>query len=74
MTRSRLKTAVTLFLFSVTVGAWSTALSAQGVEVAVSVDFGPISRPPLETTVTLAEKSTVFDALRLAFPVATSGR
>jgi hypothetical protein len=74
MLRARLRTTLMLLLLSVAVTALSTVASAQSVEVAVSVDFGPIARPPLEKTVTLAEKSTVFDALRLAFPVETSGR
>jgi hypothetical protein len=44
------------------------------IEVAVAVDFGPAGRPPLEKTVAVRETGTVFDALRSAFSVATSGR
>jgi hypothetical protein len=44
------------------------------VEVTVAVDFGPAARPPLERTIAVAPGSTVFDALRAAFGVATSGR
>lgn len=46
----------------------------KNTEVTVSVDFGPTNRPQLQKTVTVPEKSTVFDALRSAFPVVTSGR
>jgi hypothetical protein len=44
------------------------------IEVTVAVDFGPADPPPLEKKVSLPEPSTVFDALRGAFAVATSGR
>jgi hypothetical protein len=44
------------------------------IDVTVAVDFGPAERPPLEKKVSLPEPSTVFDALRGAFSVATSGR
>ncbi|HEX9444151.1 MAG TPA: hypothetical protein VGA73_08515 [Candidatus Binatia bacterium] len=55
---------------------WSAGClsSDQNTEVTVAVDFGPTGRPRLEKTVVVPEKSTVFDALRSAFPVATSGR
>jgi hypothetical protein len=43
-------------------------------EVSVAVDFGPAQRPEVATTVLVPEGSTVFDALRAAFAVATSGR
>ena len=44
------------------------------IEASVAVDFGPAARPGLEKKVTLPETSTVFEALRQAFPVVTSGR
>ncbi|HEY1371136.1 MAG TPA: hypothetical protein VGH50_01600 [Candidatus Binatia bacterium] len=42
--------------------------------VTVAVDFGPAGRPPLEKRVAVSERGTVFDALRGAFYIATSGR
>lgn len=48
--------------------------SGADVEVSVAVDFGPAARPPVETTLKLPERSTVFEALRAAFQVSTSGR
>lgn len=47
---------------------------AKTVEVSVAVDFGPAGRPEAEKTVAVPERSTVFEALRAAFPVVTSGR
>jgi hypothetical protein len=44
------------------------------VETAVTVDFGPADRAALKKTVAVPERSTVFEALRTAFPVVTSGR
>ncbi|MGH7848467.1 MAG: hypothetical protein ACREQW_25290 [Candidatus Binatia bacterium] len=44
------------------------------VAVTVAVDFGPANRTALEKTVAVPERSTVFEALRSAFPVVTSGR
>lgn len=44
------------------------------VQVSVAVDFGPAGRPPLEKSVQLAARSTVFEALRAAYRVTTSGR
>lgn len=44
------------------------------VDVTVAVDFGPADRADLKKTVAVPERSTVFDALRNAFPVVTSGR
>lgn len=44
------------------------------IDVTVAVDFGPADRLPLERKMAVSERSTVFDALRGAFYVATSGR
>jgi hypothetical protein len=44
------------------------------MEVSVVVDFGPAGRSELQKPVAVSERSTVFDALRAAFPVVTSGR
>ena len=44
------------------------------IDITVAVDFGPADRPPLEKKVAVSERGTVFDALRGAFYVATSGR
>jgi hypothetical protein len=59
-------------LIGILVGACTT--SAGDVEVSVAVDFGPAARPPIERTLKVAERSTVFEALRAAFQVSTSGR
>ncbi len=42
--------------------------------VSVTIDFGSAGRDALEATVTLADRSTVFDALQIAVPVITSPR
>jgi hypothetical protein len=44
------------------------------IVVSVTIDFGSAGRDALEATVTLADRSTVFDALRIAVPVITSPR
>lgn len=44
------------------------------MKVSVAVDFGPAKRAAVEKTIAVFERSTVFDALRSAFPVVTSGR
>jgi hypothetical protein len=44
------------------------------IEVTVAADFGPVDRAGLQKTVVVPERSTVFDALRTAFPIVTSGR
>jgi len=46
----------------------------KATEVTVAVDFGPAKQKELKKTVAVPERSTVFDALRSAFPVVTSGR
>jgi Domain of unknown function (DUF4430) len=43
-------------------------------QVTVTVDFGSANRPRFEKTVTVVEKSTVFDALSLSVPVATASK
>ncbi len=44
------------------------------VSVTVAVDFGPAGKSQVEKAVQLPAKSTVFDALREAYPVVTSAR
>ena len=44
------------------------------IAVTVTIDFGSAPRAPLEATITLAERSTVLDALQFAVPVVTSHR
>jgi hypothetical protein len=48
--------------------------SGSDVEVSVGLDFGPAARPSVETALKVPERSTVFEALRAAFHVSTSGR
>lgn len=42
------------------------------LEVTVAVDFGSIDRQRIQETVSVAEGSTVFDALRKVIPIVTS--
>jgi hypothetical protein len=42
------------------------------IAVTVTIDYGSGPRAPLEATITLAERSTVLDALQFAVPVVTS--
>jgi hypothetical protein len=44
------------------------------IEVTVVIDFRSKTRLPIEKTVTMPEKSTVFDALRAAVPVIISSK
>ena len=44
----------------------------KAIEVTVVIDFGLKTEPLIEKTITMPEKSTVFDALSTAVPVATS--
>jgi hypothetical protein len=44
------------------------------IDATVAVDFGPANRAGLQKTVAVPESSTVFDALKSAFQVVTSGR
>jgi hypothetical protein len=41
------------------------------IEVTVTVDFGPADKPRVEQIVTIADKSTVLDALTAVLPVLT---
>jgi hypothetical protein len=71
----RLRGAVLMLtLFGAVVGFGGCGPSGNKVQVSVVVDFGPAWQPQDEKTVVLLERSTVFEALRAAFPVATSGR
>jgi Domain of unknown function (DUF4430) len=47
-------------------------LDDKTIEVTVVVDFKSKAEPPIEKTVKIPEKSTVFDALSVAAPVVTS--
>ena len=42
------------------------------IAVTVSIDFGSAPREAFEVTITLADRSTVLDALQFAVPVVTS--
>ncbi|HEY6363867.1 MAG TPA: hypothetical protein VI585_03655, partial [Candidatus Binatia bacterium] len=44
----------------------------RNIEVTVVIDFRSKAQPPIEKTVTIRDKSTVFDALSIAVPVVTS--
>ena len=66
--------ALMLTLFGAVFGLGGCAPSANKIQVSVVVDFGPALQSPDEKTIVLSERSTVFEALRAAFPVATSGR
>jgi Domain of unknown function (DUF4430) len=44
------------------------------IAVTVTVDFGSSPRESFEATITLADRSTVFEALQIAVPVVTSHR
>ena len=44
----------------------------KAIEITVFVDFGSKTQIPIEKTVSMPEKSTVFDALRATAPVVTS--
>jgi hypothetical protein len=44
------------------------------IEVTVVIDFRSKTQLPIEKTVTIPDKSTVFDALSATVPVVTSGR
>jgi hypothetical protein len=50
------------------------ASAGKTIDVTVAVDFGPAERAEIQKIVAVAERSSVFDALRAAFPVVTSGR
>jgi hypothetical protein len=42
------------------------------IEVTITIDFGFRSEPQIQNTVSVLKGSTVFDALRITVPVATS--
>jgi hypothetical protein len=42
------------------------------IKVTVTIDFGSARPQPIESTVSLDERSTVLDALNIAIPVVTS--
>lgn len=44
------------------------------IEVAVTIDFGSEDRQPIDTIVIVPDRSTVFEALLKAVPVASSAR
>jgi hypothetical protein len=44
------------------------------ITVTLTIDFGSTGRQPFEATITLAERSTVFEALQMTLPVVTSRR
>jgi len=68
-----LRTAVLLLSF-VAFGISSCTSQKKEAEVTVIANFGPANRPEVQNKVTVPERSTVFEVLRAAFPVATSGR
>lgn len=74
MGRLRLTKAILLLACTVVAGVGGCGPAGRTVEVSVAVDFGAAGRPPVERTVAVPERGTVFEALRAAFPVATSGR
>jgi Domain of unknown function (DUF4430) len=47
-------------------------LDSKTIEITVVVDFSSTAMPRIEKTLTILEKSTVFDALSIAVPVVTS--
>jgi hypothetical protein len=67
----RTATSLVICLLLLTVGCGS---GDKALEATVAVDFGPANRAEAQKTVRLPERSTVFEALRAAYPVVTSGR
>ena len=65
--------ALMLTLFGAVFGLGGCGPIGNKIQVSVVVDFGPALQSPDEKTIVLAERSTVFEALRAAFHVATSG-
>ena len=64
-----------LFCFAVVLGLGGCGpKDTNRVDVTVIVDFGPATRPQLQKEVKVPERSTVFETLKAAFPVVTSGR
>ncbi len=75
MARMVFKTGYSLSLLVLLVSGLSACQQVENeVSVTVAVDFGPAGKPQVEKAVQLPAKSTVFDALREAFPVVTSAR
>jgi len=70
----RWRSTVLLVAVAAVVGLGGCGQSGKKLDVSVAVDFGPAARPLAEKAVAIASGSTVFEALRAAFPVATSGR
>jgi hypothetical protein len=55
--------------------AWNISyqmLDDKSIEVTVVIDFRSNPQPPIQKTVTIPRRSTVFDALSVAAPVVTS--
>ena len=73
MDRSRLRRTF-LLVPLIVVALGGCGQSGKTLDVSVAVDFGPAARPLAQKAVAVASGSTVFEALRAAFPVATSGR
>jgi len=73
MDRSRLRRTF-LLVPLIVVALGGCGQSGKTLDVSVAVDFGPAARPLAQKAVAVASGSTVFEALRTAFPVATSGR
>jgi len=72
MDRIWLRTASLLFFIAL--GISSCTSQEKKIDVTVIADFGPADRLEVQNKVAVPERSTVFEALRAAFPVATSGR
>ena len=53
-------------------GSGCDMAETKSIEVTVVIDFRSKAQPPIEKTVSVPGKSTVFDALRVAVPVITS--
>jgi len=68
------KALLLLALVAAVAGLGGCGQSGKKVDVSVAIDFGPAARPLAEKAVAVASGSTVFEALRATFPVATSGR
>ncbi len=75
MARMMRKTQYSLLLLILLGSGLSACQQAENeVSVTVAVDFGPAGKSQVEKAVQLPAKSTVFDALREAYPVVTSAR
>ncbi len=47
-------------------------LERKTIAVTITIDFGSVRHPPVESKISLPERSTVFDVLSRAVPVVTS--